>query len=95
MYGKLRSGIAHTAFTGERVVLTRQHPNLSGLLMEPVKTQGWPPKGTKEVLSVNVPEWYEQTKKRVDDYINDLRKFDDPTKDELRQNFSGRLTRGN
>ena len=86
MYGKLRSKIAHTVFTGERIVLTRQRPNLSSLQL---------PKGTKEVLSVNVPEWYKQTKKRVDDYINDLRDSDDPAKDELRQNFSERLTRGN
>lgn len=90
LYGKLRSGIAHTGFTGERIVLTRQCPNLSRFLMDPVEDRGLP-KGTK-VLSVNVPEWYKQTKKRVDVYINDLR---DLTKDELRQNFSERLTRGN
>lgn len=86
MYGKLRSKIAHTVFTGERIVLTRQYPNLSSLQL---------PKGTKEVLSVNVPEWYEQTKKQVDSYIDDLRKFDDPTKNGLRQNFSDGLTSGN
>ena len=93
MYGKLRSGIAHFAFVGERILLARDKENLSTIIIDKVDLghmPGWtyfPPC----MLSVNVPEWYAQIKKRVGDYISDLR---DPTNDDLRSKFSERITRG-
>ena len=97
MYGQLRSGIAHSTFTGGRILISRDYENLSSILFDGAfgRRGNGLPKTLPLFLSVNVPEWYKQTKERVDDYINDLRDFDDLAKDELRQNFSERLTRGN
>ena len=93
-YGKLRSGLAHFAFVGEKIYLARDKGNLSSVVISRVDLShmpGWIYKPPAFLLSVNVPEWYAQTKKRVDDYVKDLR---DPANADLRCKFSERITRG-
>ena len=94
MYGRLRCGLAHFAFVGEAILLTRSSENLSSILIEQVDLvhlPGWSYDPPPLLVSVNVPEWYEQTEKRVGDYIEDLR---DSTEIAYRTKFSERITRG-
>ena len=93
IYGKLRCGLAHFAFAGERILLSRNDENLCSVLIDDVHSghmPGWsyrPPL----LLSVNMPEWYNQTEKCVGEYINRLR---DTKTDGDRRIFSDRITRG-
>ena len=94
IYGKLRCGLAHFAFAGERIQLSRDDQNLSSVGIDcfdlghiPEWSYCPPPL----LLSLNVPDWYNQTEKRVGDYISDLR---DKTNDDLRTKFSERITQG-
>ena len=94
MYGRLRCGLAHFVFVGEAILLTRSSENLSSIVIGKVDLghmpgcSYFPP---APLVSVNVPEWYEQTEKRVGDYIKDLR---DSTKIAYRSKFSERITQG-
>lgn len=94
IYGKLRSGLAHSAFAGEKIQLLRDYKNLASVVIDgvPCKSEWvyWPP-NSFSLLSINVPEWYKQTKKRVNDYLNELR--DDSNKD-LRKNFQKQIILG-
>ena len=94
LYGRLRCGLAHFAFVGERILITRCSDNLSSILIEQVDLghmPGWSYDPPPLLAAVNVPEWYEQTEKRVGDYIKDLR---DSTKTADRSKFSERITQG-
>ncbi|MCY3799906.1 MAG: hypothetical protein OXG84_19025 [Chloroflexi bacterium] len=94
LYGKLRCGLAHFAFVGERILLTRGQGNLCSILIDAVNMghmPGWtyfPPSSC--LLSVDVLVWYEQMEKRISDYICDLR---DSTNTNMRSAFSERITR--
>jgi len=94
LYGKLRCGLAHFAFVGERILLTRGQGNLHSILIDAVNMShmpGWtyfPPSSC--LLSVDVPFWYEQIQKRIGDYICDLR---ESTNTDLHSTFSERITR--
>lgn len=93
-YGKLRSGLAHSAFAGEKIRLLRDGENLYSIGIDRVKIQRkpeWIYRPPNPLLSINVPEWYKQTKKRVNDYLNELR--DDSNK-ALRKNFQKQIILG-
>lgn len=85
LWNDLRSALAHTLFMGKGVILDRKRPNLSHAVTNH-------PQNSNFVVFINAPEWHEQTKKRVGDYINELR---DVSKKELRQNFSDRIVASN
>ena len=93
IYGKLRCGLAHFAFVGERILLTRGGENFGSVVIDAVDighTPGltyFPPSC---LLSIDVLEWYNSMVKRVGDYIADLR---NGSNDDLRRTFSARITR--
>ena len=93
IYGKLRCGLAHFAFVGERILLSRGTGNFHSVVIDAVDS-GHLPNMTYFpqpcLLTVDVPVWYERMKKRVSDYISDLR---NETSVDLRCNFSERITR--
>ena len=94
IYGNLRNGLAHFAFVGEKIYLARDTGNLSSVIFDRANLNhmpNWDYVPPNPLLSVNVPEWYAQTKKRVCDYVSDLR---DPANADLRCKFSERITRG-
>ena len=94
IYGKLRCGLAHFAFADERILLSRDYKNLCSIVIDKVDISyepEWVYMPPNPLLSVNVLEWYEQTKKRVNDYLNELR--DDSNKD-LRKNFQKQIILG-
>lgn len=92
IYGKLRSGLAHSVFAGEKIRLARDGKHLYSVGIDgvPCKSE-WVYRPPSRLLSINVPEWYKQTKKRVNDYLNELR--DDSNKD-LRKNFQKQIILG-
>ena len=85
LYGKLRNAIAHMGLTSTGIILER------GIKNPIMLCQG---RDSKLVVIVNVPKWYEQTKKRVKDYISELRD-PDPSKDDLRRKFRKRMEASN
>ena len=85
LYGKLRNAIAHMGLTSTGIILER------GIKDPIILCQG---RDNKLVVIVNVPKWHEQTKKRVKDYISELRD-PDPSKDALRQKFRKRMEASN
>ncbi len=94
IYGKLRCGLAHFAFADEKICLLRDCENLGSIGIDravPSHKPAWVYRPPNPLLSVNVPEWYKQTKKRVNDYLNELR--DDSNKD-LRKNFQKQIILG-
>ena len=94
IYGTLRCGLAHFALASESIFLSREDENLSSIVISYVDIgikPGWTYSPPSPLLTINVPEWYAQTEKRVGDYISDLR---NPTNDDLRSKFSERITRG-
>lgn len=94
IYGKLRSGLAHSIFADERIRLLRNRENLCSVVISEVEIQRkpeWIYRPPTPLLSINVPEWYKQTKNRVNDYLNELR--DDSNK-VLRKNFQKQIILG-
>lgn len=94
LYGTLRCGLAHFAFASEKIFVSRDYDNLSSLGIDYVKVgtiPDWTYCPPSPLVAINVPEWYEQTEKRVGEYISDLR---DPRNGALRRKFSERITRG-
>lgn len=93
MYGKLRCALAHSAFIGERILVTRDHENLCSILIDGNFGRGPDglPLAHPLVLSVNVPEWYNQTVSRLDAYIAELSDVGDSSRDELRSKFRARI----
>ncbi len=93
IYGKLRCGLAHFAFVGERILLTRGQGNLCSILISKVNMghmRGWTYFPPSCLLSVDVLIWYEQIEKRMRDYICDLRNSSNKS---MRSTFSERITR--
>ena len=100
IYGKLRSGLAHSIFADERIRLLRDRENLCSIVISEVKIQRkpeWIYRPPTPLLSINVPEWYKQTKKRVNDYLNELRDDSELREDSnkvLRKNFQKQIILG-
>ncbi len=80
LYGKLRSGIAHMALTDVGIILNRD-------TKAPITACYGRKK--KLVVIINVPKWYKQTKKRIKNYICELR---DESNKKLRCEFRKRMT---
>jgi len=80
LFGSLRSKIAHVGLTNPPILLERK-----------IKDAIIPCHGreNKIVVIINVPEWYDQTKKRVNDYICKLR---NESNTDLRCKFRKRIT---
>ena len=93
IYGKLRCGLAHFAFVGERILLSRGEGSFKSIQIDNVKV-GHLPNMTYSppplLLTVDVPEWYSQMKQRVAYYVSVLR---DAGSVEQRSKFSERITR--
>ena len=79
LYHKLRNAIAHMGLTDPGIILERETKCPITLCCG---------NGDKLVVIINVPKWYKQTEKRVDDYLNELR--DDSNKN-LRCKFRERM----
>lgn len=93
IYGKLRCGLAHFGFVGEKILLTRGQGNLCSILIDAVNMghmPGWTYLPPSCLLSIDVPVWYEQIEKRMGDYIRDLQ---NSANRDIRSRFSERITR--
>ena len=92
LYINLRSAVAHSFFTGERVKISPGDPNLTAFLYEfPEKDPTTHlPRGLL-VNSINAREWYGKIKNALISYIADLR---DESKIDLRNKFQQRIQSG-
>ncbi len=93
IYGKMRCGLAHFAFVGERILLSRGNGNFNSVVIDAIDVGHLPhmtyfPQPC--LLTIDVPVWYSQMEERVDAYIRDLRNHDN---DSLRLKFSERITK--
>ncbi len=93
IYGKLRCGLAHFAFVGEKILLTRDSGNFDSIIIDAVHISHlprWTYSPPACLLSIDVTVWYDQIQMRVGDYISDLR---NQSNRDLRSKFSDRVTR--
>ncbi len=85
LYGSLRNAISHMGLTSPPILLERKTKDPITLCCG---------RANKLVVIINVPKWYKQTKKRIKNYICELRD-PDPSKDDLRRKFRERMERSN
>ena len=92
LYVNLRCELAHFAYIGEKIYLTRNKENLSSFIIKiPLDhiPGGWTYHPSPPLVSINVLQWFSKTNKRVGDYINDLQ---NPANADCRLTFSEHIT---